>query len=90
MQVRLLDDVMDLGDRGAALLCMTEDAPELRAGMRLADARGREHAIAGVTVQDGVCTLHLPHGEAAYFERLFRDVRIDATLFTVVEDAPCP
>jgi len=43
-----------------------------------------------VSVQDGLCTLHLPQGEAAYFERLFRDVRVDATLFTLVEDAPCP
>lgn len=34
--------------------------------------------------------LHLPQGEVAYFERLFRDVRVDATLFTLVEDAPCP
>lgn len=43
-----------------------------------------------VTMQDGLCMLHLPQGEAAYFERLFRDVRVDATLFTLVEDAPCP
>ena len=38
----------------------------------------------------GIVRLHLPQGEAAYFERLFRDVRVDATLFTLVEDAPCP
>ena len=59
-------------------------------GVRLLDARGHEHAVSAVSVQDGLCTLHLPQGEAAYFERLFRDVRVDATLFTLVEDAPCP
>ena len=32
----------------------------------------------------------LPQGEATYFERLFRDVRVDATLFTLVEDESCP
>ena len=56
----------------------------------LGPARGHEHAVSAVSVQDGLCTLHLPQGEAAYFERLFRDVRVDATLFTLVEDAPCP
>ena len=67
-----------------------EDAGALRCGMRLIDARGRGHVVSAVTMQDGLCMLHLPQGEAAYFERLFRDVRVDATLFTLVEDAPCP
>ena len=90
MQLRLMDEVMDLGPRGVALLCAAEDAGALRAGGRIVDARGHEHAVSAVTLQDGLCTLHLPQGEAAYFERLFRDVRVDATLFTIVEDTPCP
>lgn len=90
MQLRLMDEVMDLGPRGVALLCAAEDAGGLRCGMRLIDARGRGHVVSAVTMQDGLCMLHLPQGEAAYFERLFRDVRVDATLFTLVEDAPCP
>lgn len=56
-----------------------------------ADRRaGARAVVSAVTMQDGPVLLHLPQGEAAYFERLFRDVRVDATLFTLVEDAPCP
>lgn len=90
MQLRLMDEVMDLGPRGVALLCAAEDAGALRSGVHIVDARGQAHAVCAVSMQDGLCTLHLPQGKAAYFERLFRDVRVDATLFTLVEDAPCP
>ena len=85
VNTKLRDDYADLED-----LCAAEDAGALRCGMRLIDARGRGHVVSAVTMQDGLCMLHLPQGEAAYFERLFRDVRVDATLFTLVEDAPCP
>ena len=34
MQLRLMDEVMDLGPRGVALLCAAEDAGALRCGMR--------------------------------------------------------
>lgn len=90
MRIRLLDEVMDLGERGVMLLCMDDGAASLRPGMRLTDARGGVHALTAVTVQDGVFMLHLSDGDAAYFERLFRDVRVDATLFLAQEDAPCP
>lgn len=53
MQLRLMDEVMDLGPRGVALLCAAEDAGALRCGMRLIDARGRGHVVSAVTMQDG-------------------------------------
>lgn len=90
MQLRLMDEVMDLGPHGVALLCAEEEADGLQSGMRIVDARGHEHKVSAVSIQEGICTLHLPMGEAAYFERLFRDVRVDATLFTIVEETPCP
>lgn len=90
MQLRLLDEVMDLGARGVMLLCMDASAAALTAETDLVDARGNRHALKAVTEQDGVFMLHLPHGETAYFERLFRDVRIDATLFTTEEARKCP
>ena len=31
--------------------------------------------------QDGLYTLYLPDGDPAYFGRLLRDVRVDATCF---------
>lgn len=88
--MRLLDEVMDLGERGVMLLCMDGEAASLRSGARLIDARGRAHTVAAVTAQDGVFMLHIPEGNVSYFERLFRDVRVDATLFTPEEEAPCP
>lgn len=89
MELRLLDEVMDLGSRGVALLCL-EGAEPLAAGAVLCDERGNRHVVSAVSFQDGVYALHIQKGDAAYFERLFRDVRIDATRFTVEEDAPCP
>lgn len=67
MQLRLMDEVMDLGPRGVALLCAAEDAGALRCGMRLIDARGRGHVVSAVTMQDGL--VHAP--PAAGRGRLF-------------------
>jgi len=86
MQLRLLDEVMDLGERGVALLWLEmEGESRPRAGMRIRDARGQVHEVAAVSEQDGVSTLYIPQGKAEYFGRLFRDVRIDAALFEEVE-----
>lgn len=84
--LRLLDEVMDLGERGAALLWMEaagETAPY--PGMKIRDARGNTHAVSAVTAEQGVYTLVLPEGDAVYFGRLFRDIRIDACVFEEVE-----
>ena len=80
--MRLLDEVIDLGFAGVALLCMEGTPHE---GMKLRDARGSIHTVASVSCEDGVYTLHLPEGDANYFGRLFRDVRVDATWFEEVE-----
>ena len=80
--MRLLDEVIDLGPAGVALLCM-EGEP--REGMRLKDARGNIHAVSSVSGAEGLYTLHIPEGSADYFGRLFRDVRVDATLFEEAE-----
>ena len=71
--LRMMDEVIDLAGFGAALLCI---AGEPRTGMRIRDARGQEHAV------------HLPDSDPAYLERLFRDVRVDATLFEEVDACP--
>ena len=86
MQLRLLDEVMDLGERGVALLWLeAEGECRPHSGMRIRDARGQVHAVTAVSVQEGVSTLYIPQGKADYFGRLFRDVRIDAALFEEVE-----
>lgn len=84
--LRLLDEVMDLGERGVALLWMeasSETTPF--AGMKLRDARGNVHEVAAVTHEEGVYTLLIPGGNADYFGRLFRDIRIQADAFEEVE-----
>ena len=85
MKLRLLDEVLELGERGIALLWM-EAGDDVRhyAGMKLRDARGNVHAVASVSEHDELTTLYLPEGNADYFGRLFRDIRVDATLFEEV------
>ena len=78
--MRIMDEAVDLGARGVALLCL-EYGREPYAGMRIRDARGNVHTVAQVTCQDGLYTLYLPDGDPAYFGRLLRDVRVDATCF---------
>ena len=83
--LRLLDEAMDLGERGTALLWM-EAAGETVPydGMKLRDARGNVHTVASVTCEEGVYTLLIPDGDAAYFGRLFRNVFLDACMFEEV------
>ena len=79
--MQMLDEVIELGEKGIALLCVEG---EVHPGMKIRDARGNVHEVASVAEQDGLCTLHLPQGDAAYFGRLFRDVRVDALHFEEV------
>lgn len=85
MELRFLDEVVSLEGKGILLLTMDEEiAPSILGGCTLTDARGNTHMVTEVTPHDDqLFTLYLPSGEASYFERLFRDVMIDATLFTV-------
>ena len=85
MTLRLLDEVLEMGGRGVALLWMAS-AQDVKpyAGMKLRDARGNMHQVASVSDQGELMTLYLPDGNADYFGRLFRDIRVDATLFEEV------
>ncbi len=84
--LRLLDEVMDLGERGAALLWMEASGETVPySGMKLRDARGNVHTVAAVNSSEGVYTLLIPDGNADYFGRLFRDIRIQADVFEEVE-----
>ena len=83
--LRLLDEVMDLGARGAALLWLEAEGETVPyAGMKLKDAKGNVHEVSDVTREENVYTLLVPKGEAAYFERLFRNIFLDACLFEEV------
>ena len=83
--LRLLDEVMDLGDLGAALLWMEAEGETVPyAGMKLRDANGNIHEVAAGSREEQICTLVIPDGRAAYFERLFRNVFVDACAFEEV------
>lgn len=84
--LRLLDEVMDLGERGAALLWLeTEGETIPYAGMKLRDARGNVHEVTAVTREQHVYTLFIAGGDAVYFGRLFRNIFVDARVFEEVE-----
>ncbi len=88
MQLRLIDEALPLGERGAALFCMEESGARLlKPGVALIDARGNRHRIERISEQDGVWSIYLPDGDADYFARLFRDVRLDGTLMTAEDGA---
>lgn len=88
MQLRVLDEVIEMGGLGVALLWMEGGDVRPYEGMRLRDARGNVHTVVSVSEQEDVTVLHIPEGSADYFGRLMRDVRVDATLFEEV--SPCP
>lgn len=80
--MRFLDEVIEMNGHGIALLCVEGEA---HSGMRIRDARGNVHEVASVSDADGLQVLLLPAGDANYFGRLFRDIRVDATRFEEVE-----
>ena len=80
--IRLLDEVLPIGERG--VLLFTEHGNEnLTAGCCLRDARGKTHRVTRVEPQEDLFTLLIEGGSLDYFQRLFRDVRVDATAFDI-------
>lgn len=87
MELRLLDEVMPL-PVGVVLMSMDETRAEAlpaaaAAGATLTDALGNTHRVESVDEQEGLYLLMLPETDAAYWERLFRKVTVDATLITL-------
>lgn len=86
--IRLLDEALAAGERVILLYWgdigdSAADAP-LTEGARLRDALGQEHEIIKIAKQEDVTTLLVEGGSLPYFERLFRNVRVDATMFEVL------
>lgn len=83
MQFRVLDEVIDIIGLGITLFVFEGDTDRLYDGCVLRDARGRLHTVSSVNQQEGLTCLFI-HGDCAdYFNRLFRDIFVDATLFTL-------
>lgn len=82
--IRVMDEAMDIAGRGVALLLEEGVAPP-PAGSRLRDARGMVHTVVSIQEQEGIWVMLVQGGSLAYFERLFRDVRVDALAFGLEE-----
>ena len=82
----MMDEAMEIKGTGVLLL-LEEGSKVPRPGCRLKDVKGQEHIISRVTPQDGMVMLLVEGGDIAYFDRLFRDVRVDATLFWIVKES---
>ena len=83
MEFRVLDEVVEIEGAGLMLFAAEADCAALRGGSRIRDIRGNVHTVERVGSQEGLATLFIRGGDAGYFGRLFRDVFVDATLFTL-------
>lgn len=84
--IRTLDESIAAGTHGVLLFLEVGQALP-KEGQYLRDALGQSHRVIRVDVQPDIATLLVQGGSGAYFQRLFRNVRVDATAFQV-EDAP--
>jgi hypothetical protein len=83
MEFRVLDEVVEIEGAGLMLLAAQEDCALLYDGCRIRDARGNIHVVNSMKSHDGLVSLLIRDGQANYFQRLFRDVFVDATLFAL-------
>lgn len=85
MEFRVMDEAVEFGGLGLALLVNEGDESLFRDGCRIRDIRGNVHVVERVTQQEEITCLFIRNGDAAYFGRLFRDIFVDATLFCLLE-----
>ncbi len=90
MMIRVLSDLVDLGDKGCMLMTWKEDGDlDHTEGMILRDVKGTLHEVESISEQEGVYLLYLPKGDADYLGRLFRDIRIDGPSFEILGENTC-
>jgi hypothetical protein len=87
MDFRVMDEPAVFEGRGLALLVNEDYGCTFVDGCRIRDIFGKEHEVERVICQEDLTCLFIRSGNAAYFERLFRNILVDATLFTLVEEA---
>lgn len=84
MEFRVLDEVVEIEGIGITLFVAEADDVPLCDGCVIRDVRGNVHAIDSISEQEGLTCLFIRgEQEANYFQRLFRNVCVDATLFTL-------
>jgi len=86
MEFRVMDEAVVFDGRGLALLINEAENDAFADGCRIRDIRGATHVVEYITRQDGLICLFLRDADADYFGRLLRDVKVDATLFTLLAE----
>jgi hypothetical protein len=85
MDFHVMDEAAVFQGRGLTLLVSEGDGCVFTDGCRIRDIRGAVHVVERVTMQEDLTCLFLRDADAEYFERMFRDVFVDATRFTLLE-----
>ena len=85
MEFTVMDEAVIFAGHGLTLIVNEGESDALCDGCRIRDVRGTVHTVQRVSRQEGMICLYLPDAETAYMERLLRDVRVDATRFTLLE-----
>jgi len=88
MEFRILDELVELEGIGIMLFIAREGSKPLYDGCKIRDIRGNVHCVDSVDCQEGLSCALIRDGDANYFRRLFRDVLVDATLFTLEDGEP--
>ena len=84
MEFRVMDEAAVFEGRGLALLVNEGDAAAFADGCRIRDILGAVHTVEYVDQKEDLTVLFIRSGDANYFGRLFRNVTVDATLFTLL------
>lgn len=84
MDFRVMDEAVVFEGRGITLVISEGDQLPFNDGCCIRDARGSIHIVDRVTHQEDLTCLYLRNADPTYFERLLRNVMIDATLFTLL------
>ena len=85
MEFRVLDEVVEIEGIGLTLFVAQEGSKPLYDGCSIRDIRGNVYRVDTVSDHEGLTCLLIRGGNADYFRRLFRNVLLDATLFTLDE-----
>ena len=83
MEFNVLDEVVEIVGAGLMLFAAEEDCRMLSGGCRIRDSRGNVHIVDSVSCHEGLSSVFIRGDHANYFQRLFRDVFVDGTLFAV-------
>ena len=86
MDFHVMDEPIVVEVRGLALVLEDGAPPALQAGSRIRDARGNVHTISTISQQEDLTILMISQGDADYFGRLFRNIMLDATCFTLLPE----